>query len=186
MRYSLRLARIAVSRSARRALRLLRTMSQRMLFDPNATAHRSPRTRDGRQALACQQQWFDLLAHRAAAIQFGLPVNRSCLSDRCKHRQNRCREKSSFHVSFKTGGKMTPVNVANAASVCQYIGARSFLLSMSKAARRTSDTGGGLKPRGLTGNAGGAVPYSAPRTSARHTRDAAGRRRPPDPGFRRV
>jgi hypothetical protein len=81
---------------------------------------------------------------------------------------------------------MTPVNVANAASVCQYIGARSFLLSVSKAARRASDTGGGLKPRGLTGNAGGAVPYSAPRTSARHTRDAAGRRRPPDPGFRRV
>ena len=28
--------------------------------------------------------------------------------------------------------------------------------------------------------------YGAPRTSARHARDAAGRRRPPDPGFRRV
>ena len=57
---------------------------------------------------------------------------------------------------------------------------------MPKAARGASGTGGDLKPRGLAGNARSAVPYSAPRTSARHTRDAAGRRRPPDPGFRRV
>jgi len=45
---------------------------------------------------------------------------------------------------------------------------------------------GDLKPRGLAGNTVSAVPYSTPRTSARHTRDATGRRRPPDPGFRRV
>ena len=57
---------------------------------------------------------------------------------------------------------------------------------MPKAARGASGTVGDLKPRGLAGNARSAVPYSAPRTSARHTRDAAGRRRPPDPGFRRV
>ena len=57
---------------------------------------------------------------------------------------------------------------------------------MPKAARRASGTGGYLKPRGLTGNTVSAVPYRAPRTSARHTRDADGRPRPPDPGFRRV
>jgi hypothetical protein len=57
---------------------------------------------------------------------------------------------------------------------------------MPKAGRRASGFGGDLKPRGLAGNTVSAVPYSAPRTSARHTRDAAGRRRPPDPGFRCV
>jgi hypothetical protein len=46
--------------------------------------------------------------------------------------------------------------------------------------------GGDLKPRGLAGNTVSAVPYRAPRTSSRHTRDAGGRPRPPDPGFRRV
>jgi len=50
---------------------------------------------------------------------------------------------------------------------------------MPKAARRASGTGGDLKPRGLAGNVGSAVRYCAPRTSARHTRDAAGRRRRP-------
>ncbi len=38
----------------------------------------------------------------------------------------------------------------------------------------------------LTGNTGGAVPYRAPRTSARHTGNAGGRSRSSDPGFRRV
>jgi hypothetical protein len=42
------------------------------------------------------------------------------------------------------------------------------------------------KPRGLAGNAGSTVPYRAPRTSARHTSDAGGRPRPPDPGIRRI
>jgi hypothetical protein len=41
---------------------------------------------------------------------------------------------------------------------------------------------GDLKPRGLASNASGAAPCS----SARHTCDAAGRPRPPDPGIRRI
>ena len=43
-------------------------------------------------------------------IQFSLPVNRSCLCDSYKHRQNCYREKISYHVSFKAGRKVTPVN----------------------------------------------------------------------------
>ena len=43
-----------------------------------------------------------------------------------------------------------------------------------------------LSRAALTGHAGSAVPYRPPRTSARHTRDATGRRGPPDSGFRRV
>jgi hypothetical protein len=64
--------------------------------------------------------------------------------------------------------------------------ASSFLLSMSRAARWASDTGGDLKPRGLAGNTVSTVPYRTPRSSARHTRDAGGRPRSPDPGVRRV
>jgi hypothetical protein len=114
-----------VSRSAARGyppdalLRLARTMFQRPSFDPGAAAGRGPRARDGGYTFACLQQWYHLLAQRAAVIQFSLPVDRSCLCDRCKHRQHRYREKSSFHVSSKTGGKMTPVNVGSAASVRQ-------------------------------------------------------------------
>jgi len=57
---------------------------QRPPFDPNAAARRRPGACDGRQALACPQQWFHLLAQRAATIQIGLPVDRTGLCDRCK------------------------------------------------------------------------------------------------------
>ena len=62
-------------------------MFQRPPLDPNAAARRRPGPRDGKQALAGQQQWFHLLAHCAAAIQFSLPVDWTCLCDRCKHRK---------------------------------------------------------------------------------------------------
>jgi hypothetical protein len=75
----------------------------------------------------------------------------------------------------------------NATSARQYIGVRSFLLPQCpKPPVGRAALVGDLKPRGLAGNAGSAVPYRAPRTSARHTRDAGGRPRPPDPGLRRV
>src|SRR5438067_11782747 len=45
---------------------------------------------------------------------------------------------------------------------------------------------GDVKSRGLTGNAGSAVPYRAARSPARHTRDASRCPWPTDPGFRRV
>jgi hypothetical protein len=73
-------------------------MSQRTLFDPNATAHRSPRARDGRHAYSCPQQWFRLLAQRAAAIQFSLPVDWTRLNDWCKRQQHHCSE-CFLHVS---------------------------------------------------------------------------------------
>jgi hypothetical protein len=82
-------------------------MSLRTLLNPNATAHCSPGACDRGHPYSCQQQWFDLLAQRAAAIQFSLPISRPCLSECCKHRQNGHREKSSLHVASKTDGKMT-------------------------------------------------------------------------------
>ena len=88
---------------------------------------------------------------------------------------------------IRTGGKMAPVDVGDAASGCaSTFEPRVSCCSMPNAARRASGTGGDLKPRGLAGNTVSAVPYRAPRTSARHTRDAGRRPRPPDPGFRRV
>ena len=73
-------------------------MFQRPPFDPNAAAHRRPGARDGRQALARQQQWFHLLAHRAAAIQFSLPVDWTGFCDRRKRQQYHCSE-CILHVS---------------------------------------------------------------------------------------
>jgi len=81
-------------------------MSQRTPFNPDATPRRRPGARDGRYTFACLQQWSHLFAKRAAMIQFSLPVNRSGLCDRCKHRQNRHREEMLFHVSLKAGGKI--------------------------------------------------------------------------------
>jgi hypothetical protein len=87
----------------------------------------------------------------------------------------------------RAGGKMTPVDAGNAASGrASTFEPRVSCCSMPKAARRASGTGGDLKPRGLAGNAVSAAPYRAPRTSARHTRDADGRPRSPYPGFRGV
>lgn len=71
---------------------------QRPPFDPNAAARRRPGACDGRQALACPQQWFHLLAQRAATIQFGLPVDRTGLCDRCKRQERHCSE-CFLHVS---------------------------------------------------------------------------------------
>jgi hypothetical protein len=45
-------------------------MFQRPSFDPGAAAGRGPRARDGGYTFACLQQWFHLLAQRAAVIQF--------------------------------------------------------------------------------------------------------------------
>jgi hypothetical protein len=65
---------------------------------------------------------------------------------------------------------MTPVDVGNAASGhASTFEPRVSCCSTPKAARRASGTGGDLKPRGLAGNTVSAVPYRAPRTSARHT-----------------
>lgn len=61
-------------------------------LNPNTAANRSPRTRDGGYALARQQKRLNLLAQRAAAIQFRLPVNRSCVRDRRKRQQHRHRD----------------------------------------------------------------------------------------------
>jgi hypothetical protein len=71
---------------------------QRSPFNPDTAASRAPRASDGRQALARQQQWFHLLAHRAAAIQFSLPVDWTGLCDRCKRQEHHCSE-CFLHVS---------------------------------------------------------------------------------------
>ena len=73
---------------------------QRSPFDPDTAARRRPGARDGRQTLARQQQWFHLLAQRAAAIQFSLPVDWTCLSDRHKHRHHHHCGKCLLHVSL--------------------------------------------------------------------------------------
>jgi len=85
--------------------RLTCAMSQRSPLNPSTSVSRGRGARDGRYSLGCLQQWSYLLAQRAATIQLSLPVKRSCLSDHCKHRPNRYRENSAFHVMFKTGGK---------------------------------------------------------------------------------
>ena len=54
-------------------------------------------------------------------IQFSLPVNRSCLCDSYKHRQNCYREKISYHVSFKAGRKVTPVNLGEGLTLLQHV-----------------------------------------------------------------
>ena len=67
-------------------------MFQRPPFNPDTAASLGPRARDRRQALARQQQWFHLLTQRAAAIQFSLPIDWTCLSDRCERQQHHCSE----------------------------------------------------------------------------------------------
>jgi hypothetical protein len=67
-------------------------MSQRPPHDPDTAASRRPGARDGRQALARQQQRLQLLAHRAAPIQFSLPIDWSGLYDRRKRQHQHCRE----------------------------------------------------------------------------------------------
>jgi hypothetical protein len=74
------------------------TMFQRTPLDPDAAARSRPGARDGRQTLARQQQWFHLLAQRAATIQFGLPVDWTGLCDRCKRQEHHCSERF-LHVS---------------------------------------------------------------------------------------
>ena len=54
---------------------------------------------DGRQALVRQQQWFHLLAHRAATIQLSLPVDWTGMSDRDEYRQYHHCGKYLLHVS---------------------------------------------------------------------------------------
>ena len=54
-------------------------------FQSRHSASRRLGARDGRQALACQQQWFHLLAQRAATIQFGLPVAAYAVWEACGH-----------------------------------------------------------------------------------------------------
>ena len=78
---------------------LARAMLQRAPFNPTAAASRGPVMRDTRYALACQQQRSHLLAQRAAAVQFALPVNGSCVSVWRKCHQHHQGE-SFLHVLF--------------------------------------------------------------------------------------
>jgi hypothetical protein len=72
-------------------------------FNPGAMSNRAPRTRDGRNTLARLKQWHHLFTECAAMIQFSLPVNRSCLNDRCKRQQHHC-GKYFLHVSSRVAG----------------------------------------------------------------------------------
>ena len=67
-------------------------MSQRPPHNPDTAASRGPGARDGRQALARQQQRLHLFTHRAAAIQFSLPIDWSGLYDRRKRQHQHCSE----------------------------------------------------------------------------------------------
>ncbi len=66
-------------------------------FDPDATAQGDARASNGGYAYARLQERRDVLAQRAATIQFGLPVNRPRASRRCKQRQRGYREKRQLH-----------------------------------------------------------------------------------------
>ena len=54
-------------------------------FQSRYSASRRLGARDGRQALACQQQWFHFLAQRAATIQFRQPVAAYAVWEACGH-----------------------------------------------------------------------------------------------------
>jgi hypothetical protein len=75
-------------------------MFQRPPLNPNTVARRRPSARDGRQALASQHQRIHLLAHRAATIQFSLPVDWTSLSDRRKRQQHYCSECCATFAHF--------------------------------------------------------------------------------------
>jgi hypothetical protein len=73
-------------------------MFERAPFNPDTAASLGPRARDGGHAYSRPQQWFRLLAQRATAIQFSLPVDWTGLSDRYKRQQHHCSE-CFLHVS---------------------------------------------------------------------------------------
>jgi hypothetical protein len=74
---------------------------QRPPLNPNAAARRRPGARDGRQALARQQQWFHLLAHLRGSDPIRPASQLDGLCDRREHREQQHHCKWSLHVSSR-------------------------------------------------------------------------------------